>query len=331
MANTARLRRKVGTWTLAANSESTFDLPRVQNYEFVVVELDAVVNLSVAGSAVRAEAPAQLLKRIQLVADGKDTLSDVPFSHVAFGNYAAKFAKEITAPGSAGTGNSTVRAVGFINISNLRGWREKDTAFQAYLTRLLQLRVTSGAANDLFTGTPTGTITSGTVNVYVGSHDELEKVDGTTDQGEPKRVKKRSTQVLTYSSANAAQQFQLPLGNSVRLVSIHALDSVNSSNVGEPSNALINNIKLSLNDTDVRFNVTGKATRSMMANDLSVPIGDIPTGFYVADSSPLGKFSEYWDMRGDKDHPISRAILELDLAAPTTLGLVEIVTEEEIY
>lgn len=339
-ATSQTLRRLVGTWSLEANSEHTFDIPRIQDIESVVVELDAVVTLSVAGTAVRAEAPTQLLPSVQFIAGGKDVLDDRKFSEVVFANFKRRFQKSIVQPANATAIAHTVRAVGRLDRINVNGARDKDTSFQAWLTQILQLRVTTGAATDLFTGTPTGVITSGTVKVYVVSRQELDKpkvvdgklvrVQGSSDQGEPKRVVKRTKQSHTYTSANSAYQFFLPVGHACRSITIHSMDNT-SGGIGEPSNTNVNGAKLLVNDTDVKMNQTFSMIRDDNAADYNVDESAMPDGYAVIDSSPNGKFREYFDFRGTPTDPVTRAVLELDLAAPTTEGIVEVTTEEDIY
>jgi hypothetical protein len=336
-----RLGRKVGQGTLVENGEYTIDLPRIQDFDYVGVELIASVQVTTAGTAVRAEAPCQLLKRIQFIADGKDVLDDVSFTTAALANYPRSFFRDVTPPSAASVATYAVRAYAILDRSRFDALRPKDTSFQAWLTKLLQLRVMFGACNNLFTGSPVSVLTGGSnvVNIYVGSHQELDKpndagvpVSGTSDQGEPKRVLKRTQQQLVFTGANSAQQFVLPIGNTVRMITVHAMDNTNAAGVGEPSNSLVNNLKLSINDVDVRYSRSGLSTRSHNAADCALPnMTFLPTGYYVIDSSPEGKFREFFDLRGTPNQPVTKAVLELDLAAPTTQGVIEVVVDEEIY
>jgi hypothetical protein len=341
-ATSQTLRRLVGTWTLEENSEHTFDIPRIQDIESVVVELDAVVTLTGAGSGVRAEAPAHLLSNVQFIAGGKDVLDDRKFTEIVFANYKRRFQKSIVQPAGATVAAHTVRAVGRLDRINVNGARDKDTSFQAWLTQILQLRVVTGAGVDIFTdgGTLAGSVTSGTVKVYVVSRQELDKskvVDGklikvpnSSDQGEPKRVVKRTKQSHTFTSANSAYQFFLPVGHACRAITIHAMDDT-SGGFGEPSNTVINSAKLLVNDTDVKMNQTFAMIRDDNAADYNVDESAMPDGFGIIDSSPNGKFREYFDFRGTPTDPVTRAVLELDLAAPTTEGIIEVTVEEDIY
>ena len=325
MSNVETLTRQVFSWNVVENSSIDVDIPRVGDIESIQIELSGSTTLTVAGTLVRAEAPFQLIPRVSFVADGKDVLDDGPGSFFGLGTYKRAFWKSVTAPAAATVSTQTVRAVMFLDRENVAGWRPKDTTFQAWLTKLLQIKIYTGAATDLYTGTPTGTFT-GTIKVIVHSFEEQMKQDGSIDKGEPKQVIRRTFQTYNFSAANSAQKFNLPVGNHVRLVAIHATDNVNARSIGEPSDTLVNNVKFTIDVTDVRHNLSWKATRDANAADMSVPLTTVPTGFVVVDSSLRGKASDYYDLT-----KASTAELELDLAAPTTLGRIEIVTEEFIF
>lgn len=319
------LRRLIHTESFAENSEFTVDVPRIQNIENIMIELDCTVNVTVAGTAVRAEAAARLIDRVQFIAGGKDVLDDIPFDVAVFGDYKRGFKSSATPPSAASIASYNVRAVAFLDRNNVNGWRAKDTSFKAWLTKLLQLRITTKAATDLFTGSPTATVTSGNIKISVNSHDEIVSLEGKDDTNEPKRVIKRTTQSLTYSSANSAQQFELPIGNACKQITIHALDD------DEPSNTLINEVQFSINDVDVRCKLPFDQLRDINAKDRNLSLSDVPDGFGIVDSSPRGKFFDYYDLRGMNGQPVTRAVLQLDLAAPTGTGKIVVVVEEDIY
>ncbi len=318
------LRRVVDTWTFVENSEHTFDIPRIQNIEAIMLELDCTVNLTTGGSSVRSEAAARLIDKVQFIAGGKDVLDDINFDVAVFGDYKRGFKQSSTPPSAATAASYNVRAVAMLDRNNVNGWRPHDTAFKAWLTKLLQVRITTKAATDLFTGSPAGSVTGGTVKLSVLSHDEVNKGDGLNALDEPKRVIKRTTQLISYTSANSSHQVELPIGNACKQITLHCLDDE------EPSNALVNNAQLSINDVDVRVNLPYDQIRDINAKDRGLSLSQVPDGFAVIDSSPRGKFFDYYDFRGTPDNPVTRALLTLDLAAPSGQGLIAVVVEEDI-
>jgi len=319
------LQRNIHSESFVENSEFTVDIPRIQNIESLMVELDVVVNVTTAGTAVREEAAARLIDRVQFIAGGKDVLDNIPFDIAVFGDYKRAYKSSAVPPSAAAIASYNVRAVAFLDRNNVNGWRPKDTSFKAWLTKLLQLRITTKSANDLFTGAPVATVTSGTIKIAVLSHDEVTRADGSNDQDEPKRVIKRTTQSLTYTAANSAETFELPIGNACKQITIHALDD------DEPSNALVNNAQFSINDVDVRMNLPFDQMRDINAKARNLSLSELPGGFAVIDSSPNGKFMDYFDLRGSNSDPVTRAVLQLDLAAPAGVGKIIIVVEEDIY
>lgn len=318
------LKRVVANQAFVENSEFTIDIPRIQNIEALMVELDCTVNVTTGGTAVREEAAARLIDKVQFIAGGKDVLDDVHFDFAVFGDYKRGFKQSSSPPTAAGVAAYNVRAVAYLDRDNVNGWRAKDTSFKAWLTKLLQVRITTKAATDLFTGAPVATVTAGTVKVSVMSHDEVNKGDGKNALNEPKRVIKRTTQLISYSAANSAHQIELPIGNACKQITLHCLDD------GEPSNALVNNAQLSINDVDVRVNVPFDQLRDINAKDRNLNLSEVPTGFAVIDSSPRGKFFDYFDFRGTPQNPVTRALLTLDLAAPSGDGIIAVTVEEDI-
>lgn len=321
------LSRQIADWQFVENSQFTFDLPKIQDVESIQLVLDGIVTVTADGTAVRAEAPSQLVNRCSLIAGGKNVLDDVLFTNWVFGNHKRKFQNMVVPPSTftAVGGPYPVRATAMLDRNNINGWRPKDSSFQAWLTDLFQLRITSGAAIDLFAGGAIAATFAGTFRVIIHSFDELLKSEGGTDRGEPKQVIKRTTQSLTYSAANSAREFDLPIGNQHRAIKLHSWDNVNTRGIGEPSNALINSAQYDVDDTDVRFNLDFADLREKNAGDLGIPIGDMPVGIGVLDFSPRGKFSDYSDLT-----QASESTLTLDLAAPTGNGKIVIETEEVI-
>lgn len=314
-------RRLIEEFTIVENVPKTIDIPKVLDIESLLIEMDAVITLTGAGASVRTYAPAQLLKSFDFIADGKDVLDSVPSTFTFFGNYKRRFAKEITAPANATAIAHTVRAVGFLDRANINGWRPKDTNLQAYNTSLLQLRMLFGLGTDCFItgGALAGTVTSGTVKVYAIEVNETAKANGTTDRDEPKRVVKRTRQEYAIAGANSNFGIQLPVGNHIRLVELCVTDTTTKN----PLETALNGAILAIDGVDVRHNMKYKATRSMNAADLGIPVSDLPGGFMVIDSSPRGKFSDYYHL----DRGVSECKLTLDVGAACT---VEVVVEEDI-
>jgi len=320
-----RLRRPIQSLPWVAGQPLQFDVPQVQDIELLKVTVAGTITLTGAGTAVRAEAPAQLIQSMVFAAGGTDSLDSVTGINAAWGNYKRKFSRFITAPTGFAIGSYVVRSSAIINVSNYGGIRPKDTAFGAYNTDLLQLTVQCGQVADCFLGGAIGTF-AGNVILNASSYQENAKPvtaanpTGASDKNEARRVTKHSTIQLPYQAANNAQDIRLPVGNSIRLLKIHARDNL------EPSDLLINSAIVTIGGTDVRVNMDYHEGRELNAADLGIPLSQIPPGYLVLDSSPEGKFSEYWITRGETETKLT-----LNLNAPVTSGLIEIEVEEDIY
>ncbi len=321
-----RLRRQIQSLPWNAGQPLQFDIPQVQDIELLKVSVAGTLTLTAAGTAVRAEAPAQLINNMVFAAGGTDALDSITGINSVFGNYKRKYSRFVTPPTGFAIGAYNVRARCIINVSNFGGIRPKDTAFGAYNTDLLQLTVNCGQVVDCFLGGATAGTFAGNVTVQASSYQENQKPvsaanpNGANDHNEARRVTKRSTLMLPYAAANSAQEIRLPVGNAIRLLKIHARDNL------EPSDGLINSAIFQIGGTDVRVNLPYNEIREMNAADLGIPLSQIPTGYAVLDSSPEGKFSEYWIMRGE-----TLGQLILNMNAPVTSGLIEVEVEEDIY
>jgi hypothetical protein len=134
------------------------------------------------------------------------------------------------------------------------GIRPKDSNLRTSGMSLLQLRITTGAAVDLLTGTPAGTMTAFSLNITTIETIELPDAKGVVTS--PLYLQKRSYQDIAIPSTNANLQIALPIGNALRGVTL--LATIN----GEPSNAVINNIQLA-SGVDVRVNMPGSQLQRM--------------------------------------------------------------------
>src|SRR5438105_4660874 len=83
-----RLQRKIASMAIAAGGFGLQELPRAYDYEALFLRINGSVQVSVAGAtAVRAEAPCQWVARIEVIADGKNTLYSAPFWFASLGHY----------------------------------------------------------------------------------------------------------------------------------------------------------------------------------------------------------------------------------------------------
>lgn len=313
MAKIEKLYRRIALVNLSENGEHLIDIPRVQDITSMMVRVTGDLVISVAGAtSVPAESPCGLIKSLSFVANGKDVLNQIGGAEAALGNYGRKFNDKTIAPGST-VATHPIEYVAMLDRNNIDGPRPKDSAFQAYLTNLLQLRIVTGAKEDLVViGGATLALNNCVIEVYVDSVNELE------DRGEAKFVKKVTSQSVRFSGSNSNYRFRLPTSNHIRSVMLHATDD------GEPSDVLVNDVQVVLDGVDVRHSASWDGTRLQNSFDKEVAV---PAGFAVIDAAPSGHLSNCYDLT-----QADLAECVLDLAAPAGAeGTVELVVEEYIF
>jgi hypothetical protein len=293
--------RKVADVAIVSGGFATVDLPRDYDYAALGLRIEASVAVSVgAATSVRAEAPCQLVPRIEVVADGKNTLFNAPFWYTALGNVDREIiqsgARAVTPPSGVAVATYAVEANGIIDFQNFAGIRPKDSNFRSRGLSLLQLRLTFGLASDVFVVGGATVAFSGSPIVSVFA---LQTVEDTDDKGNyvtsPIALKKVSYQEAAYASSNANAEVLLPAGNAIAKVFVR---TDGATTAGEPSTSVLNNIQLA-NGIDVRMNMTAKNLRGLNNADY----GQITAGYYCADPLKRGvggnlKLSDLWDLSG---------------------------------
>lgn len=313
MSGQYRIKRRIAQQAVAENGVVTIDLPRGYDYETLLFRLYGGIQVTTNFTTVRAEAPAQLIKRIELVADGKNTIASVPFVLL---NRANVFRRgqlgNLTPPTAATIATYQVEATGALDQANMDGIRSKDSNLRTSGMSLLQLRFTFGAVADCFTGAGVGVLSNMFVDVF--SSEMVELPDAKGEITTPLYLVKRAYQDISVQTSNANLQVVLPVGNILRGVVIR---SYGLTTAGEPDNGVINNIQLA-SGVDVRFNLPGLDVRAM--NKMDYQITTLPTGIYVVDLMEEGGYntqaSEGWDLTN-----ASEAKLILDVTGGANANL----------
>ena len=323
MAKQYRIKRKIGTMQIAAGSFGTLDLPRQYDYESLMLRISASLQVTVLATSVRAEAPCQLVPRIEVIADGKNTIYSAPFWFASLGNLRRPItesgARATTPPSGVAVATYAVEAIGIIDLQTVDGVRPKDSNFRTRGLSLLQLRLTYANAGDAFVG---GTVAySGTPVVDVFSAECVEETD---DAGNfltsPIALKKVSYQQQAFAASNSAAEFRLPAGNMIRSVFVR---TDGTTTAGEPSTTPLNNLQL-LSGVDVRLNLSGPMLRA----ENNANFGQVVAGYYLADMLSKGGYNvnltDLWDVTRQAE---PKAILDMNGAANVQ---VQVVTTEYI-
>lgn len=318
MSKQFRIQRTYAQIPVVAGGFALIDLPRGYDYETLFLRLTGSVSVSVAGTAVRAEAPCQAIARVELVADGRNTLHSAPYWNYVLAHYDRRQtqngARATTPPTSAAIATYIIESNGAVDFFTPDGIRPKDSNFRTDGLQLFQLRLTFGNAADMFVGATAAFV--GGLMVEVSTSEIVELADPTTNvKTVPVALKKVSFQEIGVPSTNANQEIRLPAGNMIKSTLLRAEIS------GEPSVAVLNNLQ-AFSGVDVRLNMKAASLRAKNNNDF----GFVQPGYYVADYSRNGSdtasLSELWDVTNQAEPKIS-----LDVIGSATTKIQAVVTE----
>ncbi|HEY8085326.1 MAG TPA: hypothetical protein VIE69_06960 [Methylophilaceae bacterium] len=316
-----RLKRKVNSVQVVENGQATQDMPRGYDIEAIRFRLAGTLNVTTNFSgAVRAEAPTQLVKRIELIGDGKNTIASIPLVMLNRGNVNRRGQLGSLTPPSAQTVAAySIMASAVLDQAIMDGIRQKDSNLRTSGMALLQIRFTFGQTSDCFVaGTGAGNLTNTFVDIYTDEMIEIADANGQITS--PLYLQKRSYQDIAIAASNANQQVILPVGNVLRSVLIR---SEGFTTAGEPSDLVINNLTLA-SGVDVRVNLPYQDARE--ANKMDYDISTLPVGIVILDLMESGGYnaqaSEGWDLTN-----ASEAKLTLDVNAGTASKLTIVTTE----
>jgi hypothetical protein len=315
----SRILRKVATVPVSGGGFATIDLPRDYDYESIFLRVAGGLQVTALATSVRAEAPTQIVQRVEVIADGKNNLFSAPFWFTCLANNARALieqgARAVTPPSGVAVATYQVEANGVIDMMTCDAVRPKDSNFRSSGLSLFQLRMTFGQPGDAFVG---GTVVYSNMFVEVYIQQLVEMPDASGQMTSPIALKKVSYQEIALASSNANQEIRLPAGNQIKSVTIR---TDGSTTAGEPSTTVLNNIILSAG-VDVRFNLTGAQTRSKNNADF----GQITAGYYIADLTHKGmapvNLTDLWDVSGAAEPK-----LILDVNGGATVKAQAVVTE----
>ena len=314
-----RIMRKVATVPVTAGGFATIDLPRDYDYETIFVRVNGGLQVTGLATSVRAEAPTQVVQRVEVIADGKNNLFSAPFWFTCLGNRARPLTEQggraVTPPSGVAIATYQVEAIGCIDMMAADAVRPKDSNFRSAGLSLFQLRMTFGQSGDSFVG---GTVVFNNMYVDIFVQQLVEMPDQAGNVTSPIALKKVSYQEIALPSSNANQEIRLPAGNQIKSVLIR---TDGSTTAGEPSVAVLNNVQLATG-VDVRMNLSGAQLRAKNNADF----GSFTAGYYVADLTSKGQspvnLTDLWDVTGAAEPK-----LILDVTGGANVKLQAVVTE----
>ena len=299
-----RIIRKIGQMTLTDGQRQTIDIPRDYDLEGLVVYFTGTSTLSVAGTAVRNEAPTQAISFINVKANGSDLLDGLTgtMAHRA-GLIRRGQLFPLSAPSDATAAARAFHGGFILDRSVIDGIRAKDGAFPTNGLSTFQVEIIAGNATDMFTGTPTGTMT---MTVSVGVIQLKEKAGADGKRSLPRVWSKRTQRTDAFASSNSAYEIVLNTGNILRGVLLRAYGA---STAGEPSNTGLNNVKLQVGN-EIVADLPAAMLQGIDAS--SIDVSSVPTGYYLLDlmnmGAPATKLADGLDLRAGQ---VAKLILDV--------------------
>jgi len=321
MAQQFRIKRTYATVAVVAGGFATIDLPRGYDYESLHIRAYGTVNVTTLYTSVRAEAPVQVISRVEVLADGRNTLFSAPFWFATLGKYdrpnmLETGARVTTPPTAAAVAAYPFEANGVVDFMTPDGERPKDSNFRTDGLQLFQLRLTFGNPGDMFVGAGVSTFT--TANVEISTVELVELPDANGQRTSPVALKKVSFQEIAVPTTNANQEIRLPAGNMIKSVVLRTEGGVTA---GEPGATVLNRVQV-FSGVDVRVNNLAAAVRGQNNNDY----GSLTAGYYVADlarnGSGAAKLSELWDVTRQAEPKVS-----MDITGGANVKAQVVVTE----
>lgn len=273
-------RRSVGTVVYSAGGQSSIEMPRDALYRKIYLRLRGAITIATAGSpVVYTESPCGIIKRIELVANGKDTIKSLDFA-LAMVNTQIKFGTrpDKTAPPTTAT-TASVNAFAILPLAMPDSFKEIDTLLNSKALSTLVLKITWGNPTDLYSTDPT----SFTVDSMYCDVGMLESIG--LDAASIQKLWTNKESVIEKEITATTSNFQiiLPVTNIYRSILVKAEDD------GDPVNTIINNIKLQ-SGTKVFFNEKAAVIQDMNKQELGLE--SMPAGYHYLDFCPDGRLSE---------------------------------------
>lgn len=320
-----RVKSVIARIPVVPGSFALVDIPRQYDSESISFRLTGQVQVTAGFTSVRAEAPTQLIQRVDIVADGRNQIVSAPYWALVFGstdrNNKFNFnSRAVTAPTGAGAATYNIEALGVYDYCLADGERAKDSNFPTQSLSLYQMRLTFGAAADLFVGAGTAVLINCFVEVTYTEMVEIPDADGKRTM--PFFMKKMSFQEYAPGGNNANFEVRIPAGNLIKSV---LMRTDGFATAGEPSIAVIKNVIVRAGQ-DVRLNVTGDSLRA----ENNMQLGQVLLGYYFHDFTKAAgnsaRMTELFDVTRQAE---PKVIFDVNANATTKIGVV--ITEMLAY
>jgi len=266
MLNLQRKEREVNF--NAISEKQSIQLPRNMLLRSILIKISGTVDITVADEALVDEAPHSFLTNIELVGNGKEVIksySGINAYLLSKYDYGTPPEETNSIATVAGTPDSFEFFIP-VNLADIGSKNKADTYLRTSDYSSLELRLTLGAATDMFTSTG-GTFAFSALKAEI----TVREADGL--EGNLGIAKEHTTQAELTATSSA---FQIPLnvGNRIRRLFIKATDA------GDPQNDIINNIKV-FSGANVFVDEPGWSVRQK--NKMDYGLENLEDGVYIVD------------------------------------------------
>lgn len=282
MGSALNIRRKLETLNYEKNASKSIALPRNYSYQGLYLTLKAVITIVTADATAYTNAPWKLIKRIEVIANGRDSLKNIDGVALAMLNKFMQGAANYfsTVPVAVGASQAFESSL-YLPFAMPRAVKPVDTYLNAPDFGTLEFRITFGSEADMYSANSANvTITSASVSVQ-----SLESIGA----GRAPLINKVG--IIEKEVTATASEFSVPInvGNSFRGFLVRAEVD------GNPSDSVINSVVLR-SGTEVYCKTDYNQIRN--ENKLHFGVESMPSGYLFIDFCPDGYLTESLDTKG---------------------------------
>jgi len=309
--------REQGNKTWVSGGQETLPIARDYAYDNILIELKADITISGGNTSgtLKDLAPAQLLKTVELRANGRDVIKSLDFeglcrlTHIRYGT-----APDNTLMANGDNQANTVCYVyGILPLAMWRAVQPFDTLFNAKPLTTLEMILTFGTAADIYSTAGNRTTAINSAYVYVASREAVG-----LDPAAILPVNKEGT--IEDTPASTSSDYKIPLNYAKDLSYRTLVFRTKADDV--VVNTIINNIKIQSGGV-IFYNVNDTRTRARNKSIYSLEA--MPTGYYAVDFCEDGRLGDALDTSG-----LSSLEAIIDLTHVGTTDKIKIYTTEII-
>jgi len=311
------LQRKIDEIDIEESAVKSIRLPLDYEYRKLMLRMELTMTLTGGSSdpTYRAEAETGLIQRIEIIANGKDTIKSYSMSELrALNLFRMHTAPQISKAAISGAADYLIRAACVINFVMPDGYNPVDTLLRSRNLSTLQLKITFGTltANVITGGDRAATVKSGS-KIYVTSRESFG-----LPADAPVNLNKEFSQQNEVTGASQKLDLNVAVGNIIKSIMLRATDA------GVPEDDIIESVQL-FSGTEVFLELDRDDLRFI--NKLDRELETLPAGYYLINTTPDGGLiTEALDARA-----MSQLKMRITASKGTGATYVDWTTQEIIF